>query len=76
AKLKVGPRVEEYTYHGTTQLVEKRTAYTLQSTAKGMRKRVIGYQYLPQLTAQPTHVNASIEMDEQVLTNSTLQANF
>lgn len=76
AKLKVGPRIEEYTYRGTTPLVEKSTTYTLQSTTKGIRKRVIGYQYLPQLTMQPTDMKASIEVDEEVQTSSNLQASF
>lgn len=75
-KVKVGPRLEEYDYRSTTPLVEKRTSYSLERTGKGLRKRVIGYQYLPQLTVQPTHVSARIEVEGQSAPSSELQANY
>nr|WP_314478894.1 RHS repeat-associated core domain-containing protein [uncultured Pseudomonas sp.] len=57
----VGSRVEEYTYQGMTHLVDKRTAFSLEATSKGIRKRVIDYQYNPELTEQPSKLVATSE---------------
>lgn len=63
-RMTVGSRVEEYTYKGTTQLVDTRTAFSLQATGKGTRKRVIGYEYKPELTEQPSKLVATLEDED------------
>ncbi|MFJ4066550.1 RHS repeat-associated core domain-containing protein [Pseudomonas sp. NPDC089996] len=68
----VGSRVEEYVYQGMTHLVEKRTAFSLQATTKGTRKRVISYEYTPDLTEQPCKLVATLE-DEDGLARPAAQ---
>ncbi|MCE5979903.1 RHS repeat-associated core domain-containing protein [Pseudomonas sp. JR33AA] len=63
-RMTVGVRVEEYTYQGMTQLVDKRTAFSLEATSKGIRKRVIGYEYKPELTEQPSKLVATLEDED------------
>lgn len=63
-RMTLGARVETYTYKGTTQLVDKRTAFSLEATGKGTRKRVITYQYKPELTEQPSELVATMEDED------------
>ncbi|MFP3588792.1 hypothetical protein SCB29_35095, partial [Paraburkholderia sp. SIMBA_055] len=53
-QVKIGPRIEDYDYVTQTLLIDKRTAYAQDKN----RKRVIQYNYLPQLTEQPTMLDA------------------
>lgn len=69
-QVKIGPRIEDYDYVTQTLLIDKRTAYAQDKN----RKRVIQYNYLPQLTEQPTMLDASIEVPGQ--RHSTTQAIF
>lgn len=62
--MSVGARVEEYTYQGMTHLVDTRTSFSREATGKGVRKRVIAYEYKPELTEQPSKLVATRE-DEQ-----------
>ncbi|WP_082056637.1 RHS repeat domain-containing protein [Pseudomonas sp. 10-1B] len=60
-RMTIGARVEEYLYQGTTQLVDTRTVFGLETTSKGTRKRIIGYEYKPELTEQPSKLVATLE---------------
>ncbi|WP_306578872.1 RHS repeat-associated core domain-containing protein [Pseudomonas sp.] len=62
-RMTVGARVEEYTYQGMTHRVDTRTAFSLEATGKGIRKRVIAYEYKPELTEQPTRLTSHAEED-------------
>lgn len=73
-RLAVGSREECYTYRGTTQLVETRTAYKLEMTGKGKCKHIIRYDYEPELTEQPKKLTATVEEQGQLL--STENADF
>ncbi|MEK1954917.1 RHS repeat-associated core domain-containing protein [Pseudomonas sp. YNh] len=61
-RMTVGLRVEEYSYQGTTQLVDKRTAFSLDPTS--LRKRVIGYEYKQELTEHPSKLVATLEDED------------
>ena len=63
-RMTVGARVEEYTYQGMTHRVDTRTAFNLKATGKGIRKRVIAYEYKPELTEQPSKLVATLEDEE------------
>lgn len=76
-RMTVGARVEAYTYQGTTHLVDKRTLFSLDTTTKGTRKRIIGYEYKQELTDQPSKLVASLEdEDSPAHLKSQLVADF